>query len=71
MVIEINESYSKLDKNNFKKAYYNYVPFSFARRNKIILITIFSMLMLLYVNLGLPYRVRHREERDHYTYWFV
>lgn len=48
-----------------------YVPFLFAQKHKLLLLTILSALMLFYVNLGLPYRVRHREERYHYIYWFA
>jgi hypothetical protein len=48
-----------------------YVPFSFAQNHKELLITMFSALMLLYVNLGLPYRVRHREETYCYISWFA
>lgn len=48
-----------------------YVPFLFAQKHKMLLVTILSLLMLLYVNLGLPYRVRHREEGYCYIYWFV
>jgi hypothetical protein len=48
-----------------------YVPFSFGQKHRTLLITIFSALMLLYVNLGLPYRVIYREERYCYIYWFA
>ena len=48
-----------------------YVPFSFGQKHKTLLIAMFSALMLLYVNLGLTYRVRHREERYCYIYWFA
>jgi hypothetical protein len=48
-----------------------YVPFLFAQKHRTLLITIFSVLMLLYVNLGLPYRVKYREERYFYIYWFA
>lgn len=47
------------------------VPFLFAQKHKLLLLTILSALMLFYVNLGFPYRVRHREERYHYIYWFA
>lgn len=48
-----------------------YVPFLFAQEYKLLLVTILSALMLLYVNLGLPYRVRHIEDRYCYIYWFA
>ena len=46
-------------------------PFLFGQKHKTLLVTIFLALMLLYVNLGLLYRVRHREERYCYIYWFA
>ncbi len=49
----------------------SYVPFLFGQKHRTFLITIFSALMLLYVNLGVPYRVKHREERYCYIYWFA
>lgn len=48
-----------------------YIPFVFCHKNKIVFISTLFVLVFVYVNLGLPYRVKHREERYTYTYWFI